>query len=305
MEFHKHQDLWGLLKKINIRQKFADEQHFLCQYKLAAEARYEPFAYRRADLESRWSNKGRPYYNVYPAILPMLLSLNLDIPCSFIKNISVQPIEIRLPMGLTEEPLVWEHGRIKSILLGMQLVAKDLNQEELIDGMCICFDTQEVDEAGHPVLAFNFFPLRDDMTIEEAIKVFPKHNSLDIGIKIPEATMIAVVRLCACLALIDHDSDMITPDILSKDKGQWEGADAAMRQHMIDMARKRGKSGWDIGISIERSPHYRRPHPALVRFGKGRKFARIVMRKGSVVHRSKLTTIPTGFENDDRADTED
>ncbi|NDD54274.1 hypothetical protein EBZ39_10435 [bacterium] len=305
MEFYKHQDLWGLLKKLNIRHEFSGEQHFLSYYKLMAEARGEAFAYRRGEMEARWITNNKPYYNVYPAILPMLLSLNLDIPCSFIKSISIQPIEIRLPDTLKDQPLVWAEGRIRSIIFGIQPVSKDLEQSELIDGMSICFDTQEVDEIGHPILAFNFFPLREDLTIEQAIQIFPKHDSFSVGAKIPDETMVAVVRLCACLALIDQDSDLIMPDILKKHEKEWDEASIERRAQMLTMAKDRGKNGWNIGASIEHVPHYRRPHPALVRFGKGRKLARIVMRKGSVVHRSKLTTIPSGYEDDNRTNPKD
>jgi len=93
----------------------------------------------------------------------------------------------------------------------------------------------------------------------------------------------------------DSDSDIIAPDILIKDVSKWDKASEAQRLEIILRAHRRGKKGWNIGASIEYAPHYRRPHPALVRVGKGRRLTRIVMRKGSVVHRGKLTTIPSGF----------
>jgi len=40
---------------------------------------------------------------------------------------------------------------------------------------------------------------------------------------------------------------------------------------------------------------YRRLHPALVWTGHGRTVPRIVLRKGSVVHRDVLAQAPTGF----------
>ncbi len=60
-------------------------------------------------------------------------------------------------------------------------------------------------------------------------------------------------------------------------------------------ARRRGKLGWNVGQRIEVMPHYRRPHPALVWTGHGRTVPRIVLRKGSVVHRDVLARVPTGF----------
>ena len=51
----------------------------------------------------------------------------------------------------------------------------------------------------------------------------------------------------------------------------------------------------NVGQQIEVMPHYRRPHPALVWTGHGRAVPRIVMRKGSVVHREVLARVPTVF----------
>lgn len=295
IEFYKHQDLWGLLKKINARGAFESQAHFLATYMVAADKNGDNFSFRRAMLEQAWETRGRPYYNVFPAILPMLMSIKLDIPCSMLESISVEPIEIRLPTELEDCPLCWAEGRVRSVLVGIQPMPKEVGSEELIPGLCVCFDIGERDELDHPIMAFKFFPLRDDMSIEDSYALFPEHESMGKGVHIPNEVIVATVKLCACLALIDQDSDIITPDILAKDRDRWQNASEADKQRMADMARRRGKSGWDVGASIERVPHYRRPHPALVRVGKGRTLTRIVMRKGSVVHRGKLTSIPTGF----------
>jgi hypothetical protein len=48
--------------------------------------------------------------------------------------------------------------------------------------------------------------------------------------------------------------------------------------------------------------YYRRPHPALVWTGHGRTVPRIIMRKGSVVHREVLAPVPTGFEGEQQGE---
>ena len=295
MDFYKYRPLWGLLKQVNCRSLFSNKTEFFDNYIEGAERIGDAFAFRRGMLEKLWEEKERPYYNLYPAIIPMLLGLRLDIPCAVLKDISVQPIEVRLPEGLETPGLVWPEGRIKSLVMGLQLVPEAVDGENLIAGMIIAFDIGEADEHGHPILSFKFFPLRDDLTIEQATNLLPSHESFDVGVSIPPDTMSALIRLCACIALIDSDSDIIAPDILSKDVVKWDKASEAQRLELIRRAHHRGKKGWNIGASIEYAPHYRRPHPALVRVGKGRRLTRIVMRKGSVVHRGKLTTIPSGF----------
>lgn len=300
MIFNKHQDLWGLLKKTNTRNLFESKESFFEVYLEGAEANGNAFAFRRGLLEQQWEKLNRPYYNVFPAILPMLMKLKLDISCEALRNISIQPIEVRLPQDLKNSPLSWDNGAVKSLLFGLQLMPSEVKSNELIEGLCICFDVGEKDQLGHPVMTFKFFPLRPDLTVDKAAELLPAHESLKIGLEIPDSIINSVVRLCACIALIDSDSDIITPDILVKDKPRWESASSTDRERMIATARRRGKVGWDIGASIEHAPHYRRPHPALVRVGKGRTLTRIVMRKGSVVHRGKLTSIPSGFDMEGR-----
>lgn len=297
MEFYKYQSLWSLLKQLNCRSSFASKEDFFIKYIETSEASGNAFAFRRALLERLWDDMDHPYYNVYPAIIPMLLNLRLDIPCAVLRDISVQPIEIRLPEGLDTPGLVWPEGRIKSLVIGLQPVPKSTEAEHLVTGMVIVFDIGEVDNEGHPILSFKFFPLRDDMTIEEATNILPPHESFDEGIPIPQEVISTLVRLCACIALIDQDSNIIAPDILKRDKDKWDGASETQRLEIVNRAKNRGKNGWNIGASIEYAPHYRRPHPALVRVGKGRTLTRIVMRKGSVVHRNKITEVPSGYES--------
>ena len=66
-------------------------------------------------------------------------------------------------------------------------------------------------------------------------------------------------------------------------------------QKYVHRAHRRGKLGWNVGQRVEVMPRYRRSHPALVWTGHGRAVPRIVMRKGSVVHREMLARVPTGF----------
>lgn len=298
MNFYKYQSLWSLLKQVQCRSFFESKEQFFDNYIQGAEGSDNAFMFRRGLLEKIWEDIDRPYYNLYPAVIPMLLNLRLDIPCSTLLDISVQPIEIRLPEKLDAPGLVWPEGKVKSLLIGLQPVPESVDAEMLTTGLVIAFDIGELDEAGYPILAFKFFPLREDMTIEDAANLLPAHDSFNVGVSIPQEVMTTVVRLCACVALIDSDSDIIAPDILNKDKDKWGEATEAQKAIMLNRAKDRGKNGWDIGSSIEHCPHYRRPHPALVRVGKGRKLTRIVMRKGSVVHRNKIISIPTGFSEE-------
>ena len=107
------------------------------------------------------------------------------------------------------------------------------------------------------------------------------------------ATRDRVVSLVTTLCLLGDNPELITPSILTKDEGSTRDLTG-----LVEKARRRGKIGWEVGRDIEVAPHIRRPHPALVWTGEGRTTPRIVLRKGFVVHRSKIEALPTGYEDD-------
>jgi hypothetical protein len=73
---------------------------------------------------------------------------------------------------------------------------------------------------------------------------------------------------------------------------------------LVEKAAKRGVVGWSIGEQYEAIPHFRRPHLGLRWTEKGRKTPRIVPIKGSIVHRSKATDVPTGYLTEDGIEIE-
>ena len=70
-------------------------------------------------------------------------------------------------------------------------------------------------------------------------------------------------------------------------------------QKFVDRAKRRGKIGWNVGRNIEVSPHIRGPSPAALYWtGKGHSVPIIRFRAGCVVHKKKISEIPTGFLGD-------
>lgn len=296
-EFYKYIDTWTNLKKYNLRQHFEDRQQWWDFQKAMAEETSSPFILRRTLLEESWVRYEKPYYNCYPAILPMLARLRLDIPCSAVDFDGLKTLEVRLPkQQLEDSPFSWGEYHVRTVLFGLQEMPKATGSNELVTGLCACYDIGETDELGDPIYSFRLFPLREDKTIDECLGLFSVHETTHMGVVVPQDITLNVIKLCVCLALLDNDPDIITPDVLAKDAARWDSAAMVEREKMIAMAHRRGKVGWNIGSSLECIPHYRRPHPALVRVGKGRTLSRIVLRRGAVVHRSKLVEVPSGYE---------
>jgi hypothetical protein len=301
MEFIPYKDLWYWCKHLNITGAFNGRDDMYETQAAVAEAKDDPFTFRQVGLEQQWLADNRPYYQVFPAVLPMLLKVPLDLPCTSLKLPRFKALELRLPKMGMDCPFSWtddvgQRQRVENVLFGIQDIPKENGSDELIPGIILCFDIGEREPAlGAPIYSFRFFPLREDMTMEDASNVPDHHWTWRKGIVVPESVMTNLLKLAACVMLLDNDPELVTPDVLSKDAARWLHATEAERETMVGNAWRRGKVGWNIGAAIEVMPHLRRPHPALVWTGQGRTTPKIVLRKGSIVHRSKLTAVPTGF----------
>ncbi len=100
------------------------------------------------------------------------------------------------------------------------------------------------------------------------------------------------LRLCVAIALLSNDPGLVIPEVLNADQDKYA---ATGDLKYVEKAKRRGVVGWSVGRDIESCPHYRRPHLAIRHTGPGRTVPRIVPVKGSVVHREKVTQVPTGY----------
>ena len=185
---------------------------------------------------------------------------------------------------------------IRSIFMSFQPVH---TANGLTHGLVVGMDIGETIE-GLPVYTVKVFPL-DGSSVEESINELATHQSVDAGIQIPNELVMKCVKLCITLRLIGNDPDLIQPDVLSKDRDRWRTGDDELRARLQDKAKRRGKNGFLIGSLLDSSdvsPHIRKPHIALYWTGKGRKVPKILMRKGAVIHRSKIEKIPTGYKTE-------
>ncbi len=238
--------------------------------------------------ERDWEKARRPYYNVWPSIVPMLTRLNLDLDSGLIK-LPMPALCVRFPKEKNPLTFDWkgEETSIRCMLMG------DMNDGK---GISILIDVGEVmgdgSDFGVPIYTYRNFRRESGLTVEAAIRELGRNALSELGVQIPEPLVMDCVRLCCSLCLLENDSSIISPDVLSKDRGRFEktGDDK-----YVDKAHRRGKVGWDVGRHVEVAPHYRRPHMTLVWTGTGRAVPKIVPRRGSVVHREKVERVPSGF----------
>jgi hypothetical protein len=233
--------------------------------------------------ELNWELARRPYYNLWPSVIPLLTRLNLDLDARLIQ-LPMPSLCLRLPKENNPLTFDWK-GEQRSIHC---MLLSDINDKQ---GISILIDVGE-HEFGFPVYTYRNFRRGEGLTVEAAIRELKIDWSAELGVIVPETLTMDCVRLCCTLCLLENDPSIISPDVLSADRAKYERTPEA---RFVDKARRRGKIGWDVGRSIEMIPHIRRPHPALVWTGHGRAVPKIIWRKGSVIHRDVVQKLPSGF----------
>lgn len=202
--------------------------------------------------EQAWELAQRPYYNVWPSIVPMVTRLSLDIDSNLIR-LPLPALCVRLPKRDNPLTFDWQGqaAQIRSILLGESKEAQ---------AILMMFDLGETKTTGRcdmPIGSFCNFARNEGVTVEQAIAALPRRPSNKGYIDIPEAMLSDCVRLCCSLCLLEADPSIITPDVLSKDRDEF---DRTGDQKYVEKAHRRGRLGWDVGKQVEVIPHYRRPH---------------------------------------------
>jgi len=273
--------------------------------------------------ENRWLEARRPFYNVWPSVLPMLLRLDLaKIECKWVKPIMPELL-VRLPVK--NNPL--DLGPCRSVrnflVCGVRairnmppMVSYDyfMSQPSLTamsihdynyDGLFFAIDMgeRETDDAHDaatgaidaPRRTLQLFWLEHDRTVEDQeLRVDANGCAIPIpGVPIDTSLIRACVKLYCTLALMDHESELINAIVFNKDRRKY---DETGNERYVEKARRRGLVGWEIGRHLEVIPHYRRPHYGIRHTGPGRKIPKIRPIRGSIVHREKVGDVPTGYQ---------
>jgi len=241
----------------------------------------------RAQNEAWWYEDIRPYYKVWPAIIPALAKIKLDIPSDSL-GLKRRTILIRFPEY--REPDIGNNEKLLCMLTAVR-------RERTIDPQTL----QTVNELGFR-LVLNPVVNRDGKLDEVTGLSVPLKTSKTIAELLGEsessgqAEAKVLIQYALMIHLLADDPSIVQPDVLASDRDRFDkSTDPELRQRLIDKARKRGIVGFRIGEKFESIPHFRRPHPALFHTGKGRTVPRIVFRSGCVVHRDKMTKVPTGY----------
>ena len=289
MDFHTYITMRDWTRRASPEDRFANDIDQFYKRALAEAVGVGSSQFFNQMLNERdWEKARRPYYNMWPSIIPMLTRLNLDLDSDLIR-LPLPALCIRFPKDSAKNPLKFdwkgEEVTVRCIMMA------EINQGT---GLSVLVDIGELmGEIGVPVYTYRNFPRKPGLTVEQSLaSLGTKGLFADIGVQVPDSLVKDCVRLCCSLCLLENDPSIISPDVLADDRAKYE---ATGDQKYIEKAHRRGKLGWDVGKHIEVIPHYRRPHMTLVWTGTGRAIPKIVPRKGSVVHREVVRKVPMGF----------
>lgn len=237
-----------------------------------------------------WHTQRRPYLNVWPVVLQCLENTRLDVtpgqlPETEIDNLGI--IEIRLPAQhevgsfflAKRDPTVNAPGDLQTFCL---YEMSGVNHFGLLSSRCSQNSTfQEVADR-----------------LVDTVGVAPPKDEYNEKI---DRKMLAIA---AGVCLLAADDRYIDPVLLNRDRNR--DLDEEAHQRAVKRAKNRGEFGFDLGKTIEVSPHFRRPHFGIRLTGKGRRIAKLVPIKGAIINRELLGDIPTGYQDDEELkDSED
>lgn len=196
----------------------------------------------RFETEQEWMDNGRPYFNVWPDVVPLLTNVNVDVPASYLR-LPFSAFVLRLPK--TGNPLaVDEQHPVKAVLVWERLL------EDHGRTVCLWVDIGEDAPNGIPMLQWASLNCSSDKTIESAFagKPMPGLPGLIMSDELKHRLLRLAVSVCFLYTGTDR---LIEPDILSKDLAAYleahrKGDDQKIRE-IRDRAVRRGKRGWNVG----------------------------------------------------------
>lgn len=297
MKFHDFRTGWEEMKKTGLAQSMGWQRMEDCIEYFLSLPQNDPITFRHGLFMRDWYALGRPYYNVYPCIVPPLSKINLEFPGHMVhKPSGLSSLVLRFPEDGSAK-LCQNDLDVRTIFLSFQPCTSEIGGDRLVSGLVVGLDIGEEYEIAPnvtiPIHTMKIFPL-DERSCQETVWALPAHSSIHLGVEVPKELLQRAINLAIAICMIDTDPDLLEPDYLNCDLSKVSPWNSAKLQQK---AIRRGKFGFHLGRHMEVIPHFRRPHPALMWTGHGRTIPRIVFRKGSLIHRAAIEKIPTALEN--------
>lgn len=229
-----------------------------------------------AAAEMDWIRNVRPYYKLWPAFADALMKLRIDVRLCDIRL--PDPLCVSVRFAKTREPISGPY-RLRSFLM-----------VHYKHRFIIISNTEHKDQL---VISYFSIDMTKESTLEEYCNdSYPSDTDCPTSKDTVDQFTKLVIRFAVGVGMLADDPEFMERDVLAKHRLQY---DQTKDEKYVEKAKKRGINGWNLGKTFETCPHYRRPHLALRHTGTGRTVPKIVPVRGTVVHRKKMTDVPTGY----------
>jgi hypothetical protein len=297
----------------------------------------EELPYASPLIEKAWRLIGRPYYNVYPIVESLCRKTTLDVAWDRV-CFPLSPLLFRFPVGYEPHGISsaivftvpppdvpgFDYGEIPAFDRCWSTAAVEGNFRSVLPKAKVSTYVlrKEAREACGYIMARNLvcviqFAKDKDVygfvwsvraeswseTVEKTMQD-PKQSGSEHcnGIDVDGASAF-MSRLSVLSALVGQGTDLITPEILSRDEARYSAASDDEKRWIEARACRLNGAGFSFGKKLQRqselSPHWRNPHMALFWTGHKRSVPILKLRSGCVVTSTHLSDIPTGFLGDE------
>jgi hypothetical protein len=189
------------------------------------------------DAEVAYLKRGRPYYNFHSSMIEPAKRIKLDkIPAAMIDvPRDFQTVNLRFPDSMEYTSLLVTR-RNTMIILYMQ------SRTALDDKLIFCrLDT-------HAATA------SIETYLEEWVDTLPAESAASSTENKTDVLVDTIRDVLRCYVVTQFladcpDENLIEYDILSKHRGEWVHATPERKLEIIELARQKGKKGWNIGVS--------------------------------------------------------
>ena len=239
-------------------------------------------------IEDLWTGSGRPYYDVYPSVSNLINELNLNFYASqLVMPHGVKALLLKFYEDHTPKYILFSVHKVNNMTVLSYVVDKQ-HEDVSIDLMQFSIGIEDGSTIEH-ALKDTFDNVIGDIESEKAATAARRWSII-----------VNILKIISSICLIGDNPDLVDPQILSKDLHKLNKDNLGQ---LLDKAKRRGKFGFSFGKSLDQIPHLRRPHMYWQAYGPKHSLRRYRTRKGSVIHKDKITNVPTGFEENESVHT--
>ena len=253
-------------------------------------------------IQKMWIKSRRPFYTVYPGIIPYLSKLNLaKVPCEAVQ-VPLKAICLRFPTDRNPVTITLQGGicKGKTYPLNSILIGERADESTEGKGRAIMTAVEWNPCPGNLQTTMQIISslfLVDGKNVQQILEE-QKQYYVDGDATLESYTDSLRLIATICLLSTHWEDELVLPEVLKADEEKWNKTHDS---GLLEKAKNKGVYGWSVGKVFETitvSPHWRGPSP-LAKYwtGTGRKILRIRYRRGTMVHRDKVDKIPTGLED--------